>query len=66
MRNTCSILVGKPEEKRLRGRPKRRRKDNIRMDLRKIGWEEVDWIHLAQDKGLWWAVVKEVLKLQVL
>jgi hypothetical protein len=42
-------LVGKPEGKRPVGRPRRRWKDNIRMDLRKIGWEDVDWMHLAQD-----------------
>jgi hypothetical protein len=34
----------------LKGRPRRRCVDNIRMDLREIGWEDVDWIHLAQDR----------------
>jgi hypothetical protein len=46
-------LVGKPEGKRPLGSPRRRREDNIRMDLREIGWEGVDWIHLAQDRDQW-------------
>jgi hypothetical protein len=47
MRNAYKILVGKSERKRLIGRPRHRCDDNIRMDLREIGWEDVDWIHLA-------------------
>jgi hypothetical protein len=47
MRNAYNILVGKPEGKRPLGRPKRRSKNKIRMDLREIGCEGVDWIHLA-------------------
>jgi hypothetical protein len=43
-RNGYRILVGKPEGKRPRGRPRRRRVDNIKMDLREIGWDVVDWI----------------------
>jgi hypothetical protein len=42
MRNSYSILVGKPEGKRPLGRPRRRWEDNIRMDLRKIGFESAD------------------------
>jgi len=49
--NTCEnaykILVGIPQGKRPLGRPGCRWEDNIRMDLRKIGWEHLDWIHLA-------------------
>jgi hypothetical protein len=48
MRNAYNILGGKPEEKRRLGRP-RRRWEYIRMHFTKIGWEGVDWIHLAQD-----------------
>jgi hypothetical protein len=47
MRNGYSILVGKPKGKIALGRPWRRRENNIRMDLREIGWEGVIWIHLA-------------------
>jgi hypothetical protein len=50
MRNVYKILVGKPEGKRRLGRPWRRWKDNIRIDLREIEWEGVDWIRLAQDR----------------
>jgi hypothetical protein len=50
LRNPYSILVGKPEGKRLLGRPKRRWEGNIRMDSREIVWEVVDWICLAQDR----------------
>jgi hypothetical protein len=41
-RNAYSILVGKPEGKRPLGRPRHRWGDNIRMDLRELGWEGVD------------------------
>jgi hypothetical protein len=41
------ILVGKPEGKRLLGRPTRNWVDNIKMNLREIGWDGMDWIHLA-------------------
>jgi hypothetical protein len=49
MRNAYSILVGKPEGKGPLRRPRHRWEGNIKMDLRKIGWEGVDWMHLAQD-----------------
>jgi hypothetical protein len=44
------ILVGKPDGKRLLGRSRRRWVDNIKIDLREIGWYVVDWIDLAQDR----------------
>jgi hypothetical protein len=46
-RNACRILVGKPEGKRLLGRPRCRWVDNIKMDLRELGWGGMDWIDLA-------------------
>jgi hypothetical protein len=49
-RNAYRILVGKPGEMRPLGRPRRRWVDNIIMDLRKIGWDGMDWIELAQDR----------------
>jgi hypothetical protein len=52
MRNVYNILVGKPEGNRPLGRPTLRWEDNIRMDLREIGWEGVDYMHLAQDKDM--------------
>jgi hypothetical protein len=39
--------------------------DNIRTDLKEIGWESVEWIHLAQDRDQWRAVVNTVMKLRV-
>jgi hypothetical protein len=50
MRNAYKILLGKPEGKRSLGRPNRTWEDNIRMDLREIGYEGVEWINLAQDR----------------
>jgi hypothetical protein len=47
-RNAYRVLVGKPEGKRPRGSPRRRWVDNIKMDLREIGWNCMDWIDLAQ------------------
>jgi hypothetical protein len=48
-RNAYRILVGKPVGKRPLGRPRRRWVDNIKMDLRDIGWDGMDWIDLAQE-----------------
>jgi hypothetical protein len=59
------ILVGKAEGKRLLGRPRRRWVDNIRMDLGMVGWDGVDWMVVAQDRDLWWALVRTVMKLRV-
>jgi hypothetical protein len=52
-RNVYRVLMGMPKGKRPLGRPRRRWKDGIRMDLREIGWWSVDWIQLAQDRGRW-------------
>jgi hypothetical protein len=63
MTNAYNILVGKPEGKRPFGRPRCRWEDNVRMDIRKTGWQNMDWIHLAQDRDQWRAVVNTVMKL---
>jgi hypothetical protein len=57
--------VGKPEGKRPPGRPRRRWEDNIRMDLRKIGWGGMNWIELAQDRDQCRVLVNTVINLQV-
>jgi hypothetical protein len=57
--------VGKPEGKRLQGRPRRRWVDNIKMDLLEIGCGGVDWIGLGQDRDKWRALVNAVMNLQV-
>jgi hypothetical protein len=57
--------MGKPEGKRPLGRPRRRWVDNIGMDLGEVGWDDVDWIDLAQDRNMWRALVNSVLSLRV-
>jgi hypothetical protein len=60
-----SVLMGKPEGKRPLGRPRRRWADNIKINLREIGWDDVDWIELGQDRDQWRALVNTVMKLRV-
>jgi hypothetical protein len=50
VRGAYKILVGRPEGRRPLGRPRRRWEDNVKMDLREIGFGDVDWIHLDQDR----------------
>jgi hypothetical protein len=64
-RNAYRILVGKPEGKRPLGRPRRRWVDNIKMDLREIGWDGVDWIDLARNRDQWRALVNTVMNFRV-
>jgi hypothetical protein len=64
-RNAYRILVGKPEGKRPLGRARRRWMDIIKMDLREIGRDGVDWIELAQDRDQWKAVVNTAMNLRV-
>jgi hypothetical protein len=59
------ILVGKPEGKRPLGRPRRKREDNIKTDLQKVGRGSIDWIDLAQDRDSWRAVVNAVMNIQI-
>jgi hypothetical protein len=63
--NTYRLLVGKPDGKRPLGRPRRRWVDNIRMYLGEVGWGDVDWIGLAQDRNRWRALVNSVLNFRV-
>jgi hypothetical protein len=65
LRVAHSILVGRPEGRRPLGRPRRRWEDNIKMDLTEIGFGDVDWIHLAQDRDRWRALVYTVMSLRV-
>jgi hypothetical protein len=64
-RNAYRILVGKPTGRRLLRRPRRRWVDNIKMHLREIGWDGVDWIDLAHDRDQWRALVNAVINLRV-
>jgi hypothetical protein len=65
-RKVYKVLVGNPEGKRPLGRLRRRWEYRIRMDLREIGLEGVDWIRLAHDSDRWRAVVSAVKNLSVL
>jgi hypothetical protein len=60
-RNAYRLLVGK----RPIGRPRRRWVDNIRMDLGKVGWGDVDWNGLAQERNRWKALVNLIFDIQV-
>jgi hypothetical protein len=64
-RKAYRLLVGKPEGNRPLGRPRRRWVDNIRMDLGEMGWGNVDWIGLAQERNRRRALVNLVLNLRV-
>jgi hypothetical protein len=64
-RGAYRALVGKPEGRRPLGRPRRRWEDNIKMDLRKVGWGGMDWINLAQDRDRWRALVNEAMNFLV-
>jgi hypothetical protein len=64
-RNAYRILVGYPEGKRPLGRPIRRWVENIKMDLREIGWDGMDRIDLAQNRDQWRALVNAVMNLRV-
>jgi hypothetical protein len=64
-RSAYRLLVGKPEGKRSLGRPRCMWVDNIRMDLGEVGWGDVDWISLAQDRNMWRALVNSVINLWV-
>jgi hypothetical protein len=64
-RNAYRILVGKSEGKRRLGRTRRGWVDNIKIDLREIGWVGVDWIDVAQNRDQWRALMNTVLNLRV-
>jgi hypothetical protein len=58
-RHAYRILVGKLEDKR------HRCVNNIKVDLRQIGWDDVDWIDPVQDRDQWWALVNTVMNVRV-
>jgi hypothetical protein len=65
MRNAYKFMVEKSEGKGPLGRPTRRGEDNIKMDLREVVWKALVWIHLAEDRDQWRALVNPVLNLRV-
>ncbi|KAJ4435738.1 hypothetical protein ANN_18355 [Periplaneta americana] len=64
-RNAYRMLVGRPDGKRPLGRPRRRWEDNIKMDLRVVGYDDREWINLAQDRDQWRAYVKATMNLRL-
>jgi hypothetical protein len=60
------VLVGKPEGRRPLARPRLRWEDNIKMDLKEVGWGGMDWIDMDQDRDRWRALVSVVMNLWVL
>jgi hypothetical protein len=64
-RNTCRLLLGKPEGTRPLRRPRHRWVNNIRMNLGEMVWGGVDWVGLAQDRDRWRALVNAVMQLRV-
>jgi hypothetical protein len=61
-RNVYRVLVGKPGKRPL-DRPRHRWEDELKMDLREIGWGGVEWIRLAQDRDSWQALVNAMMNL---
>ena len=64
-RGVHKVLVRKPEGKRPLGRPRRRCKDNIKMDLQEVGRDCGDWMGLVQDRDRWRALVSTVMNFRV-
>jgi hypothetical protein len=64
-RGIYRVLVGKPEGKRPLGRPMHRWEDNIKMELKKVGCGDMDWIKLVQERDRWRALVNAVMNLRV-
>ena len=64
-RGVHRVLVGRPDGKRPLGRPRRRWRDNIKMDLQEVAGRCEDWMELAQDRDRWRALVSTVMNLRV-
>jgi hypothetical protein len=64
-RGAYRAFMGKPEGRRPLERPRHRWEDNIKMDLREVGWGGMDWINLAQVRDRWRALVNAVMNLRV-
>jgi hypothetical protein len=64
-RGAYRVLVGRPEGKKPLGRPRRRWEDKIKMNIQGVGWGDMDWIDLAQDRDRWQCFVNAVMNLRV-
>ena len=63
-RGAYRVLVGNPEGKRPLVRPRHRWEDNINIDLQEVGFWGMNWIEVAQDGDIWWALVNAVTSLR--
>jgi ribosome biogenesis protein Nip4 len=63
-RGVCTVLVGKPEENRPLERPRHRWEDNIKIELKEVGSEVMDWVDLAQGRNRWRALVNAVMNIR--
>ena len=61
----CGVVMGRPEGKRPLGKPRHRWEDNIKVDLKEIGWKGLDWIDLTQDRDRWLAIMNMIKNLCV-
>ncbi|KAJ4452158.1 hypothetical protein ANN_03676 [Periplaneta americana] len=64
-KNAYRVLIGRPERGRPLGRPRCRWEDNIKMDMREVGYDDRDWINLAQDRDRWRTYVRAAMNLRV-
>jgi hypothetical protein len=64
-RGVYRVLVGRSEGKRPLERPRCRWEDIIKLDIREIGIDKANWIHLTQDRLQWWVFVKTVMNLRI-
>jgi hypothetical protein len=64
-RGVYGVLVGKPKGKRPLERPRRRWEDNIKMDLKEVGWVVMGWMELAPDRESWPGLMNAVMNLRV-
>jgi hypothetical protein len=64
-RGAYRVLVGRPEGRSPLGRPRRRWEGNIKINLQEVGWGDMEWIDMAQDRDRWRAVVNAVMNLRI-
>lgn len=64
-RHAYTVLVEKPEGMRRLGRLEHRWEDNVKINHKDIGWEGVNWIHLAEDRDKWWDLVNMIMNRQI-
>ena len=64
-RDAYRIVVGRHEGERPLERPRRRWEDDNKIDLQEVGWKDMDWTDLDQDRDRWWLLVNAVMKFRI-